>query len=228
MHELQQVQGSLMPSLPPAGPLSTMALTAVVPAVGAGVALLNAAFRARLVAPFDEALLSSLGLSVGVMILHKIECYFAHECDACPVYLNLERAPFATNVRQALFVSFVVPFLVMLLLLYAVASGAPWHWLAIGAWLGQGLHELHHVARSASRRRRYPGALTAVVFVWVVLGAVWPATAHALGLGAGWVTWLGAGLAPLVGLAFYLEDHAWLRKRAATHPAPPHVMAPRG
>lgn len=228
MYEVRRVQGSFMPALPAPGPLSKMALTALVPALGAGVALVHAAFRARLAAPFDEALLSSLGLSVGVMILHKIECYFAHEYDACPVYLNLERAPFAKSRRQALFVSFVVPFLVLLLLIYAVASGAPWHWLAIGVWLGQGLHELHHVARSASRRRRYPGAATAAVFALVVLGAVWPATARALGLGDGWVTWLGAGLAPLVGLAFYLEDRAWLTKLAATHPAPPHGMAPRG
>lgn len=214
-------------AIPPAGPLSQMLLTALVPALGVGAALLHIGFRARLLAPFDEALLTPLGLSVGVMILHKFECFFAREYDSCPVYLNLERAPFARSLRRALFVSFVAPFLVLLLLMYAVALGAPWHWLTIGAWLGQGLHELHHVARSLSRRRPYPGVATAIIFVCVMHGMVWPATAHALGLASGWGSWLGLALTPTAMIAFYLEDRAWLRKRAATHPAPSPLRVPR-
>jgi hypothetical protein len=194
-----------------------MAITWVTALSAVGTGLLLPSLHPVFAGAPSIRLANFLLASVAVIAAHKVESYVTREFDQCPVYLGIDTAPWAPSVRQAAFVVFCSVFLGLLLLVALVIRGGPWPMLALAVWAAQGLHELHHAAKSVARRAYYPGTATAVLFVlFMDLGFV-PAYVAELALGSGvrgviLAYWLSQ---PLVFLAFWLEDLAWLRKAPA-------------
>jgi hypothetical protein len=192
----------------PNGLLSGMTIPAVAGAAVLLIGLFFPSLRARFGSPLTPELRWIFLASIVVMILHKVESYGAGEFDVCPTYLNTERK-FGGNVRKAMFLSFVPTFLGMLVVTYLAFVGPPWHLLLLTVWLAQGVHELHHSAKSAARGRLYPGVFTSVLFVGVTALLMYPRW---------WDQVLGArgpafpvfyALLPFVWAAFYFEDKRW-------------------
>jgi hypothetical protein len=199
------------PSVPKNGHLSGM----IIPAAAAGVlpvALVWPAFRARFAAGLSPAFLGAFLLSAVVMALHKAESFWAGEFDQCPVYLTSGQAAWAQNPRKAIFLAFVPTFIGMLLVASLALIGPPWHLLILTIWLGQGLHELHHSAKSVARRRFYPGVFTSLIFVAVVSFGVFPRWYGAVVGSRGAIFYGYYALIPFVWLAFYAEDRSWISR----------------
>lgn len=198
-------------TLPSNGLLSGMVLTWGT----AALALTLGVASPTLTAPFDRlpspALLDAFGLTVVLMLVHKVESYLTAEFDHCPVYLTAARASWATDVRRVNFVVFVGTLLAMLMVLYLVMLGGRWPLLLLTVWLAQGLHEWHHAAKSLAQRSYYPGTATGLCFVALMQALFFPAWADAVALPEGW-RWTYAAAQPLVFLGFFLEHRVWLRQ----------------
>lgn len=197
---------------PKAGALSGMAVTWVTGAalffVGVALPSLHPIFAGQ---P-STRLLNLLLVSLGIMTLHKIESYFTHEFDHCPVYLSLKSAAWAREPRQAVFVTFCSVFLALTLVIALSMRGSPWLLLLPGVWSAQGLHEIHHSAKSLSRRGYYPGTLTALVFVAFIDAFFFPEYFSLLRVEGRAALFAFYALQPLLFFAFFVEDRAWLRK----------------
>jgi hypothetical protein len=192
----------------PNGLLSGMTIPAVVGAAVILIGLFSPALRAHFGAALTPELRGVFLASIVVMVLHKAESYWAGEFDRCPTYLTTGRK-WEDNPRRAMFLSFVPTFLGMLLVTFLAFMGPPWHLLLLTVWLAQGVHELHHSAKSLARGRPYPGVFSSVVFVGVTAVLMYPRW---------WDQVLGArgpafpafyALLPLVWAAFYFEDKRW-------------------
>ena len=160
----------------------------------------------------DRGLLDALMVTVVAMILHKGESYRFREWERCPVYQTSTREPWAEARGQLLFLGFVPTFLGLLLLLALVLRGPPWPLLGLFLWCSQGLHEVHHVAKSLVERSLYPGTVTSVRFVASVDALLVPRVAGHLAI---------EGSAPLIAfyavqvgmLAAYVVEHRGWRAR---------------
>jgi hypothetical protein len=185
----------------------------VLPAVSAVIlplALAFPAFRSHFNAPLSPRLLAAFLLSAAIMAVHKLESFWFGEFDQCPVYRDSGNAPWAQNPRKALFIGFVPTFIGMLLVASLALIGPPWHLVIMTIWLAQGVHELHHSAKSLARGRLYPGAVSSVLFVAVVALGIFPAW-HDSVIGPRGAVFVGYYLLlPCVFLAFYLEDRRWI------------------
>lgn len=204
-----------MNTLPPKnGLLSGMIITglAAVAAVLAG--LLSPDAVALFNRPVPTGLLDVFFASILVMVAHKAESYFTHEYNVCPVYLASAHAPWGSNPRASLFAGFVGTFLGMMFLVYAVMRGGPWPLLCLGIWAAQGLHELHHAAKSLAQGSYYAGTVTGLIFVAVMALLFWPAWSGALGLAPVWST-IYAAAHPVIFAAFWVEHRGWLAKGGA-------------
>ena len=203
------------------GLLSAMVLT-----WGTGlVAVLGGAFFPAWVTAFDQpvskGLLDAFLVSIGVMVLHKLESYLTGEYEVCPVYVTNGEQRWARDARQAMFVSFVGTFLVLIIALALVMRGGYWPLLLLSVWMAQGVHEWHHLAKSLAAGRYYPGSVTSLFYVlsvvlwvfpeWVVL-IDGPTRAITLGYWA---------IQPAVFLGFYLEYRSWLSHDDSLHLARP-------
>lgn len=190
---------------PKNGLLSGMAVTwlTALAAVASGlfVAPLHPYF-ARV--PSDELVALFLA-SILLMGAHKVESYCTGEFEQCPVYQTLARAPWAGDVRRAMFVVFCSIFVGAMVLCYLVLRGAPWPLLLLAVWCAQGLHEIHHSAKSLARRRYYPGTTTAITFTLFMDVAFVPTYVSHLG-GPAWSLVLYYAAQPLLLGAFYVED----------------------
>jgi hypothetical protein len=177
--------------------------------VGALLPSLHPIFAASPSTHLADALLFSIGL----MAVHKVESYLTGEFDQCPVYLGLSDAPWVRGIRQAAFLVFCSVFLALAILIALAMRGPPWPLLVMAVWCSQGLHEIHHTAKSLARRRYYPGTASALVFVAYIDVVFFPAYLAQLSLGAPEVVRVGFYAAqPILLLAFFLEDRAWLVK----------------
>ncbi len=199
---------------PKAGLLSGMAVTwitaIIVVGVGAAVPRLHPIFAGS---P-SRRLLDLLVASIVLMAAHKIESYFTREFDHCPVYLGMRQSRWGHDPLALAFVTFVSVFLGMMVLVALAMRDAPWPLLVLAIWCAQGLHELHHAAKSLSRRRYYPGTASALVFVAFMDLAFVPAYLGCLDVDARAVLACYFVAQPLLLGAFYLEDRSWLRRAA--------------
>jgi Protein of unknown function with HXXEE motif len=192
-----------------AGLLSGMAITwgTAIGAIGVG------AFLPSLHPIFARApslhLLDLLLLSIAVMAVHKVECYFGRECDHCPVYLQMGDAPWLRSPRDPAFVAFCSVFLALAVLLALALRGGPWPLLVMAVWAAQGLHETHHLGKTLARGRYYPGTATAIAFVLCLDLFFVPAYAAHLGLDGRAALIAYYALQPMLVVAFWLEDRAW-------------------
>lgn len=146
--------------------------------------------------------------SVVLMTVHKIESYVTGEFDQCPVYLTVGRG-WEQNVRRAGFTVFVTAFLGGMFLLALALRGAPWPLLLMAIWCAQGLHELHHTAKSMVRHAYYPGTISGLLFTLLIDVAFFPMWYRALAVGSDVPMYVFYGVQPIVLLAFYLEDRKW-------------------
>jgi hypothetical protein len=195
------------------GLLSGMILT-----LGAAVLALSAGFLVPgLESYFGHGLSPTLAdrflISVLIMAAHKVESYWTLEFDHCPVYLSMERN-WLPNVRRSAFVVFVGTFLGCMLLLALTLRSPMWGLLLLIVWGAQGLHELHHLGKSVSRRRYYPGTITGLMFTGFINLAIVPLWFGQVQGIPGSVQWVYYGLQPIVLLAFFLEDRRWMEQFA--------------
>jgi hypothetical protein len=195
---------------PRAGILSRMAITwstaLAILLVGLAVPSMHPIFAG----PPSAKLVNLLLLSVGLMAVHKVECYATREWEQCPVYLGIPSARWARGVRETAFVVFCSLDVAYMLLIALALRGPPWTMLVMAILCAQGLHELHHPAKSLARRRYYPGTASAVLFVLFM--DLWFAPEYFAQLRLPFakpLAWYYLAQ-PVVLLAFWLEDRAWL------------------
>jgi hypothetical protein len=214
---------------PKNGLLSGMLLPGLAAGVVLPLALLSSSFRSHFSAALSPQLQFAFFASVVAMALHKVESFLFAEYDHCPVYLTNDRAPWAQNPRKAVFLAFCPIFIGMLFFACLAVFGPPWHLILITVWLGQGLHEFHHLGKSLARGRAYPGIVTSILFVGVMCLGVFPLWHEAVLGERGVVFYLFYSALPYVLLAFYLEDRRWLARGGAASTLEPAARgaAPR-
>jgi hypothetical protein len=206
---------------PKNGLLSGMILPGIATGVVLPLALVSSSFRSHFTAELSPQFQLMFLASALLMALHKVESFFFAEYDHCPVYLTNSRAPWAQNPRKAVFLAFCPVFVGMLLFSCLAVFGPPWHLILMTVWLGQGLHELHHLGKSLARGRAYPGIVTSLLFVGVMCLGVFPLWHQAVLGERGVVFYLFYAALPHVLLAFYLEDRRWLARGGSPQMHPP-------
>jgi hypothetical protein len=197
-------------AIPKNGPMAGMIVPALTAALVLPIALLSPAFRSHFASPLSTAMQVAFFASVVLMVLHKVESFWFGEYDQCPVYVTQANSGFAGNPRKAQFLTFVPTFLGMLMFAFLAFLGPPWHLITLTVWLGQGLHELHHLAKSAARGRAYPGIVTSILFVAVMSFALFPMWHDAVIGARGVIFYAYYALMPLVFLGHYFEDKKWI------------------
>lgn len=208
-------------AFPRHGPLSGMILTGLAAAGMLGAGLLPAT-HAALGAP-SPALVNAFSVSVALMVAHKAESYALREHAACPVYRTIAHDAARRPIGEVLFLTLIPALLGAFVLIALILRGGAWPMLALGIWLGQGLHEWHHLGKTLARRAYYPGVVTGVLFALHVawgFAPYWFAVADAGPRAA--TIYGGAGLLALV--AFTLEDARWFPRWTtwrAAHPGEP-------
>ena len=159
----------------------------------------------------DAALLRTGGVSVCLMVLHKIESYFTDEVKHDIFYSRLRSwiSNDGFDMQRGFFVGFCPAYCLGLVLLVLVMRGPPWPMLCVFAYVAQCSHEVHHLAKAVVRRGYYPGAVTAVAFVlhshFLLAGA-----RRCVGLGQEWqLAYLAIQLG--LGVLFANQYRAFLR-----------------
>lgn len=183
----------------------------VVIAMAVAAALFVGLFLPGWHGPFDvaptPALLNAFEVSIGVLIVHKVESYRTRKYDVCPVYLTLAHdAPTRTS-GQNHFRLLITPLMAGLILLGFAVRGPPWPMLLIGAWLSQAAHELHHLGKTIAARAVYPGLWSALAFVVTVDAFVAPRWFAEVGAPGAW--WLYVAAQVPMTAAFVVEHVAW-------------------
>lgn len=186
-----------------------MALTGVAVVGMLAVGLAVPSLHPALAGGVPDGLRDAFALSVGLMVAHKIESYAAREWEVCPVYRTLVHDAVQRPLGEVLFLTLIPAVLGAFVLIALLVRGGPWPLLVLGMWLGQGLHEWHHLGKSLARRRYYPGLVTGTLFAAHAAGAYAPAWLAAVGGAPTWGAAAFAGLALAALVAFYLEDRAW-------------------
>lgn len=208
-------------TLPKNGPLSGMLLTGLAAAITLPLAIFSPGFRSHFETPLSRELLGVFFVSAVLMALHKLESFWFEEYEQCPVYVTSGETPWAHNPRKAVFLGFVPTFIGMLFVTCLAFLGPPWHLIVLTVWLGQGAHELHHVAKSLSRGRLYPGSVTSILFVGVMWLGLFPLWHDAVFAARGLAFYGTYAALPLVVLAFFLEDRKWIAQAPRSIWSPP-------
>jgi hypothetical protein len=196
-------------AMPKNGVLSGMAITYGIALLALGTGLLLPSVRAVLMRAPSAALLDGMLLSIAVMAVHKAECWWRREYEVCPVYITAARG---RDGRETLFIGFVITFLAMMAFVYLVLLGPPWPLLMLAVWIAQGLHEIHHAAKSVAARRYYPGTATALLFVGAIDVFVFPRWLALVDTEPRLWFWAFYAAQPILFAAFVLEHQRWLRK----------------
>ncbi len=203
-------------NLPRNGLLSAMIIPGITAAVVLTLACVSSTFRSYFAVPLSPVFQGALFASFVLMALHKVESFWFLEYDQCPVYLSQD----VSNPRKAVFLAFVPIFIGMLFFAFMGFFGPPWHLIAITVWLGQGVHEMHHTAKSLARDRAYPGIVTSLMFVALMTFGLFPLWHDAVIGARGFIFYGYYALLPIVFAGFYFEDRKWISL------APPSVWNP--
>lgn len=196
--------------------LSGMAIPALVAGIVIPLGFFSEVFRQHFNLPLTPQLLQLLLVSILLMVLHKGESFFSKEYDECPVYKTADNAPWTQNSCKAIFISFVGTFLGMLFLLYLAMLGPPWPLILFCIWLSQGLHEMHHAAKSLARKKIYPGLFTSLLFVALQSFWMFPTWHDVVFETRGVFFFVYYALLPLIFVAFFAEDKLWLTKLSSS------------
>ncbi len=145
---------------PKNGLLSGMIVTGLAAAAALTLGFFVPASHSTFDALPTDGLIDAFGITVLAMAAHKVESYLTGEFERCPVYLTSVHREKGKHPGRLLFQGFVPTVIGGLLLAYFLMRGAPWVMLMLLVWLGQGLHEWHHLAKSLAERRYYPGTVS--------------------------------------------------------------------
>lgn len=200
--------------VPNNGPLSGMIIPAVTGVAALAGGLLSPEVRDVFAAQPSEVLRHGFLASICLMTAHKLESYLTHEYKVCPVYLTNAQSAWGKDPRQAMFVSFVATFLGMSFVSYLMMEGSPWPMLLLSVWMAQGLHELHHSAKSLARGSYYSGTISALLFTGFTDWRLFPEWYAQLNLHSNLGLTLFYAVQPIVFGAFYLEHKDWMKKLA--------------
>ncbi|MBT3984332.1 MAG: HXXEE domain-containing protein [Bacteriovoracaceae bacterium] len=198
---------------PKAGILSSMVITLVTAALAIIVGLFVPVLAQRFNASASSELVNSFLISIVLMVAHKLESYFTNEYDHCPVYLHASTKSWGQKPRQAVFVGFVGTFLAMAFINYLLVKGPPWTLLILAAWASQGLHELHHSAKSLAQKSYYPGTITSIIFVAYGASSFFPKWSALVNTGGHDITAWYYAVMPFIFVGFYFEHKWWLKKK---------------
>lgn len=197
------------------GLLSGMIVTGLAAAAAIGLGFFVPASHAMFDAPPTNALLDAFLVTVLAMTAHKVESYAQGEYARCPVYLTNVNRERDRHPGRLLFQGFVPTVIGGLLLAYFLMRGQPWVLLMMLVWLGQGLHELHHAAKTLAERRYYPGTISGLLFVLLVDVLFYPAWLDALTVEAGPWRWAYLAAQPVLFIGYYAEHRGWSARYAA-------------
>lgn len=203
---------SMTPKFPKNGLLSGMIITGIAALVGIGLGLFSPAFVSLMNHPLTPNLQFYFLITILLMTLHKVESYFFKEFDHCPVYLTQGSGMMGENVRRGFFLSFVPIFIGMLFFSYLAFVGGSWHMILLMIWIAQGLHEMHHAAKSLVRQKIYPGLFSSIAFVSVISFKLFPLWYDNIFTERGGLFNGYYALLPIVFLMYYFEDKTWYKK----------------
>lgn len=206
-------------AFPKNGLLSGMILTFATIIVVIPLCLFSASFAQKFNHSLTPQLQQFFFLSILLMAIHKLESFFAKEYEHCPVYLTSGKSAWAQNPREAIFLSFVPTAVGMLFFLYLTILGPPWHLVFLTVWLAQGLHEIHHLAKSLARRKIYPGLYSSIAFVLVVSFGIFPLWHDLVFAQRGVFFKTYYLMLPVILAAFYFEDRIWFQKALRFFPS---------
>jgi hypothetical protein len=124
--------------------------------------------------PIGRRMSSLFLVSVVVMGVHKVECWWTEEWVESPFFQllvslgpELDRDP-AHAFGEALFLVFVTWLFAGLLMGWLLMRGGAAAWAALAVWGLTFVLEWHHLARSAARGGYYPGLYSALVYLAVM------------------------------------------------------------
>jgi hypothetical protein len=202
-------------AFPNNGPLSGMIITGISAVLALLLGLFVPSSHPVFAAPATDRLLDAFLITILAMVVHKVESYWTGEYARCPVYLTSVHRARGQHPGRLLFQGFVPAVLGGLVLLYFMMRGPPWVLLLLLVWLGQGLHEWHHAAKTLAERRYYPGTVSGLLFVGLMDGLLYPAWSDALPVEPG--GWLSAYYAaqPVMFAAYWLEHRGWIARYRA-------------
>lgn len=130
------------------------------------------------VVPMSSRITQLFALSVGTMLLHKVECYWAEEWLESPLFQTLVALGHRVDpdpdhvLGEAMFLVFVTWLFAGLFMGWLVLRGGGWAWTALAVWGGTFVLEWHHVVRAIARGGYYPGLITALVYL-AVMAVYW-------------------------------------------------------
>ena len=202
-------------AFPKNGLLSGMIITGLAVLVAISLGLFVPASHAIFDSPPTDGLLDAFLITILGMLVHKVESYQTGEFQRCPVYLTNVHNERGKHPGRLLFQGFVPTVLGALLLLYFVMRGPPWMLLMMLVWLGQGMHELHHAAKTLAEGRYYPGTVTGIGFVVLMDVLLYPWWIAALTVDPGRWFWVYYAVQPVLFAAYWLEHRGWIRRYRA-------------
>jgi hypothetical protein len=204
-----------VPVFPKNGLLSGMIITGLAAALALSLGFFVPSSHAIFDAPTTTGLLDAFLITILGMTVHKVESYRTGEFERCPVYLTNVHNERGKAPGRLLFHGFVPTVLGGLLLTYFVMRGPPWVLLMMLIWLGQGLHEWHHAAKTLVERRYYPGTVTGLLFVGLVDVLFYPVWVASLTVDLGGWFWVYYAVQPVVFVAYWLEHRGWFVRHRA-------------
>lgn len=84
--------------------------------------------------------------------------------------------------------------------------------ILIMVWIAQGLHEMHHTAKTLVRRKIYPGLFSSMAFVSVMSFKLFPLWHDVLFSQRGFLFTAYYALLPIIFLIYFIEDKIWYGK----------------
>lgn len=111
------------------------------------------------------------GLSIALMFLHKVECWFTEEWMDSPFFQAILHSAYWAGLDaeamqgELMFLVFCVWLFIGLVMGWLVLWGGPGPAIALGIWGFTFVLEWHHVFRTIGRGGYYPGIATAAVYL---------------------------------------------------------------
>lgn len=103
-------------------------------------------------------------VSILLMVIHKVECYYTQEYDKDPVYLWFLSKPSFQHSGQVAFLTMCFFVTLMLSMIFLILLGGSWPITVLGIWCMMFVHETHHIAKSIRMRHYYSGLFTSILF----------------------------------------------------------------
>ena len=111
----------------------------------------------------------SLIITLGIMILHKVESYLTKEWEECRFYNALKKINILQQHGEIVFLVFVTTFILLMSLMTLIVCNEKWIKYSLLIWAGQLLNETHHLSKSFMYSRYYTGSYSAFIMVLLAI-----------------------------------------------------------